>query len=127
MQKERLKTVEDTNRLGGRFVFACCAVAELTDGERDAIAAAVDPNEVESLRRAMFPDENRSVDDETRRTLRPNPKPFEVACLRGLDDAQLLAAAVIRPAPGEGILGRYVEMPFIITLPHARGRGCGAS
>ena len=126
LQKERLKTVEDTNRLGGRFVFSCCAVAELTDGERDAIAAAVDPNEVDSLRRAMFPDDDDTVnddesvnDDQTRRT----PPPFEVACLRGLDDAQLLAAAVIRPAPGEGILGRYVEMPFIVTLPHARGRG----
>ena len=102
----------------------------MTDDERDAIAAAVDPHEVDSLRRAMFPDDelnelnelndDESVnDDQTRRT----PARFEVACLRDLDDARLLAAALIRPAPGEGILGRYVEMSFIVTLPRARGRG----
>ena len=75
----------------------------------------------------MFPHDDDTVnddesvnDDQTRRT---PPRCFEVACLRGLDDARLLAAALIRPAPGEGILGRYVEMPFIVTLPHARGRG----
>ena len=98
----------------------------MTDDERNAIAGAVDPDEVDSLRRAMFPYDDDTVnddesvnDDQTRRT----PRCFEVACLRGLDDARLLAAALIRPAPGEGILGRYVEMPFIVTLPHARGRG----
>ena len=51
----------------------------------------------------MFPYDDDTVnddesvnDDQTRRT----PRCFEVACLRGLDDARLLAA-LIRPGAGE--------------------------
>ena len=39
----RLRGGSSSRPSGGRFVFACCAVAELTDDERDAIAGAVDP------------------------------------------------------------------------------------
>lgn len=117
-----------------RFVFAVCAVSELTTEEIESIGSQItDPIELEALSRIVNPpsevhdDPIDAADDGTprirTRASASAAEPFKVACLRGLEDGGLLAAAFIRPASGEGILGRYVEMPFLVTLPHARGRG----
>jgi hypothetical protein len=114
-----------------RFVFAVCAVSDLTNEESVAIRSQItDPIELEALSQIVNPpsevhDDPIDAADDDDRTPRPraSAEPFKVACLRGLEDGGLLAAAFVRPASGEGILGRYVEMPFLVTLPHARGRG----
>ena len=116
-----------------RFVFAVCAVSELTNEESESIRSQItDPIELEALSQIVNPpsevhdDPIDTADDGTpriRARASASAEPFKVACLRGLEDGGLLAAAFIRPASGEGILGRYVEMPFLVTLPHARGRG----